>query len=336
MAAIAKQKVIEDAARVVAAYGGAPRAHAQVAAVRWPTTGATKMVANHAIECTWGVSQRLLLTLRDGGMTYGFTIAVSAASDNGTITSADRIRYRHLRMLHDIGMVHCAAALSKRADLQMVLTGSWQPHLLYGGHIAVSSAIGQDTDIACPADFQKSILAAIRDLEKSATGVAILQDVQASGEHVTFVYEHEALYAHTDHATRVATVSVDPAKLGGSYYATLTAALALKEAQMPGWVAVGHELIHVINHKREYDAARARKLTAEGKGWDTQEEVVTITGYYEGLTAAVRPLSECALLNELNLPLRWGHCRLDAATAPSAADMPKYYGPNHAALRYAL
>ena len=335
MATISKQQVIEDAARVVAAYGGAPRKHSQVAELKWPTTGVNKMIGGHGIECTW-ILQRLELKLHDGGRTYSFTITVTAASANGTITSVDTIKYRHLRALVDIGMVNCAVALSNRADLQMVLTGIWQPHLLYGGHIAVASAIGQDTDIACPADFQKKILEAIRNLENSVIGRAILEDVRTSGEHVTFVFERDALYAQTDHATRVATVSVDPAKLGGSRYATLTAALALKEAEMPGWVAIGHELVHVINHKREYDAARARKLTAEPKGWDTQEEVVTITGYYQGLTAAVRPLSETALLNEINLPVRWGHCRVDAATAPDLADMLKYYGPNHAGLRYAV
>jgi hypothetical protein len=338
MASVAKAEVVEDIARFLdLTKYKALKEHGLWKGVSWPSTLATKMVDTLVVGCSW-YGQRLNLAIRRGGDSADFSIQPKVHS--AEVMGPEPLRYWHLRALFAAGLKNCAAALCKAeaqvTDLFLVFAKvqSWSAHPLLGGHILVNSALADDTDVICPPDFQKTVMAKTDDIGGVPTGAAILKALRDSGEIVTFTFVKDALVASKSSATNLAIVEIDPAVLGNKKYTTLKKDLTMAEADEPGWVAVAHELIHSINNKLEPDAAKTRRETAETKGWTSQEEVVTITGFLHGVVGVKRALSETAVLADIHLPLRWSHRRYAEATKPDAEDMPKYYGPAWKDLRF--
>src|SRR5258706_14275851 len=108
MATVAKAALLQDAARVRASYGGSVKMHAVEGTLRWPTLGASRDIAGYAVECSWS-AQRLVLKVSKDGDSATFSMTVTASA-NASITSADTVRFRHLRVLYAIGMENCAQA----------------------------------------------------------------------------------------------------------------------------------------------------------------------------------------------------------------------------------
>jgi len=67
-----------------------------------------------------------------------------------------------------------------------------------------------------------------------------------------------------------------------------------------------HELIHAINNHTDNAAYLARNGALSAGPWSNQEEELAIKARVFGANECAT-VSECHVLRELKLPLRWGH-----------------------------
>jgi|GEM_PF-6248296 len=128
-----------------------------------------------------------------------------------------------------------------------------------------------------------------------------------------------------------AVLHADPAELTGQYVAIVPGndgSYPLSVQANHAAAILGHELIHAIHAFQDYPGYIQRGATdAAHPDWEDHEEQLTISGYVDQGTRS--PVCECSLLQELGLPLRWGHkSAVSAGTQNVTAEqMQQFYGP---------
>ena len=180
--------------------------------------------------------------------------------------------------------------------------------------LMVHPALADLSDLRCPDDFPSIFGGIVLDLAQTETGDRILRALDDSQETVNVFFRRGQLKMRTKTAEAApAEMWADLSCADGEQYGGLFAVEAdsyrVQATPVSLIAIVGHELIHAVNDKTEFGPTALRVATASNPiAWRNEEEEMAIKGSVNsGQNADRRNISECLILRNLGMPLRYGH-----------------------------
>lgn len=187
------------------------------------------------------------------------------------------------------------------------------------GGLATVMVTHDSSSIVTPSGFAAALQIASAILVDTPTGKAIASELSSIGARVNVEFSpgkfsfNPIMASDTKVATDKPGVLLADTRVGTRYYSLKRSG---DTAVVAGWfhgalaALLGHELVHALHAYQDNDGyvARAGAKPAH-PDWEDLEEQYTITGVLDGKHL---DHSECDILRELGLRMRWGHVQTPA------------------------